>query len=254
MVQTDPRWVRLPSEDTEYSDWQIDIQLRGCSEITSYLVHRYKLGTQSTYFKALFSSNDRFIESNTKRCSIEIPEELPFRIGREEFELFLNYFYRFPNKENYYRFERQHQEWYRWRHEDLMPMLYLSDYFGVEALSKAMFEFFHHSCHYCTLKVHLIEWVSKAYQFAETFPIGNLQAEIERVCFQNSKCDLNAILNLLPTPVLRQQFFDGVFTNRPECFCEGWDLGKRVFLILQEFPELVIQDQTSKAQNKLNIK
>ena len=46
-------WARLPSGDTDYSDWRLDIKFPGCNDTTSYLVHRYKVGPQSTYFGSI---------------------------------------------------------------------------------------------------------------------------------------------------------------------------------------------------------
>ena len=159
-----PSWVRLPSEGTEYTDWQIDVEFHGTVDVTSYLVHRFKLGPQSTYFKSVFHDKHSFIESNEKRCSIKFPEEIAADLHRGHFEGFLDYFYC--------------DGLWKWREPEILPFLYLSDYFGVEKLQKECLEV----ARYNMACSSSMEWIAGAYRLGDILSIEFIQSTIESIC------------------------------------------------------------------------
>ncbi len=185
-----PCWTRLPSQDTEHSDWQLDVQFYGSSDTMSYAVHRFELGMQSTYFSSIFRHNEAFVESTTQRSFIIFPGDLPVDVQQKHFELFLNFLYRRhtcdcdedacdADEDDISVFLFYYHVWGR---SDLLPLLYLSDHFGVKALRKRIAQdFIIRKLHYndCPL-----DWIIQVYHLADRLSMTRLKSRIERWCLK----------------------------------------------------------------------
>ncbi len=173
---SEPSWVRLPCEDTEYSDWQINVLYPSNSqdsielEPVSYLVHRFKIGPQSNYFKSIFRDKNQFSEATSRISTIEFPVGIPMHLSPSHFEHFLDCLY-----SNARGGESDKEE--------LLSLLYLADYFGVEELRSQAID----RIRYKLAFEPSHEWIANAYQLADSLSIEEFLFTIEWVC----RCNLD---------------------------------------------------------------
>lgn len=136
-------WAKIPfTNRIAYSDWQIDVKIMKSNhddddddddvDEASYLVHRYRIGSKSTYFKAIFNdANAFFSESHQKRSLVVFPANAPVTL--HDFEILLNYFY-IEENEREIAYEL-------WSHSEAVALLYFADYFGIKKLRKQAVDF-----------------------------------------------------------------------------------------------------------------
>ena len=177
-----PNWARLPDQETEYSDWQIDVKFRkddGTHDV-SYLVHRFRLGEESNYFKRICGDNETsFTESHENRSSIELP------VFQEDFELFLDYLYAESKEKKSFIKEFP---------DSNLALLYLTDYFDLPEARD-------------NITVNIIlritskasgEWLARVYVMAETLSIPEILFRMTQIFLTSDKFFCK-VLDNLPT-------------------------------------------------------
>lgn len=167
------RWARLPHEETKYSDWQIDVRFISNEsfdedETISYLVHRYAIGPQSTYFNVAFDDNNGFSESRERRSTIQFPADR--EITRDHFEGLLDFVY---DNNTIKRLELDPDK--------ALAMLYLADYFGIETAREQVQAFLRSELNSPTCSGLFL---AKLYGLAELLSMEELQDAIANTKFR----------------------------------------------------------------------
>lgn len=137
-------WSKSPQEDAKYADWKIEVRcvptgieiatsndetetkdkievslddsLPKSIEVVTYSVHRSTLGVQSEYFERVFLGG--YAESTQKKSAINLSTPV---VTLEHFENILDYFY---------------TEEVNLNSDDVVSIIHLSDYLGIEELRK----------------------------------------------------------------------------------------------------------------------
>lgn len=265
-----PRWARIPDQETEYSDWQIDVTCfwtpvkprdrkdsdddnnGNCKDDiengngnnresrfvrSSYLVHRYRIGSQSEYFHSIFRDNDIFSERHERRSVIEFPADAPVNLHYGFFEHLLSYFYCDDARRKASTLN-----------EDVdLPMLYLADYFGVTNLRKKALKAIRsklepkHSAP--------MEWVAKLYRLAEALSIEEFQDSIAMICHDDSSC-FRGVWELLQTSDLKRKLLYHISRLRTKMPDKGTTWSPSVTYVIRSNPEIVDKDLFSELTDK----
>mmetsp|Transcript_7166 Transcript_7166/g.17462 ORF Transcript_7166/g.17462 Transcript_7166/m.17462 type:complete len:386 (+) Transcript_7166:130-1287(+) len=206
-----PHWARLPHDETEYSDWQIDVKFIGhsttqernkridksedgekeecChfiassddevpSEVFSYLVHRYTIGPQSDYFNFLFGKSNFFSESIDRKSKFEFSADVG--VNHQHFEDFLDLLY---DKTTITPAGTKAVS--ELNTNKAIGMLYFADYFGIELVRAEATDFLRSridvqsnsppsSCS--------VEELSKIYTMTESLSVEELSDAISKRC------------------------------------------------------------------------
>jgi len=123
-------WSKTPEKDAKYADWKIEVMYFPVEktplpetgnqpkaiEVVTYSVHRSTLGVQSEYFERIFLGG--YSESALKKNTIELPSPL---VTLDHFEGILEYCYTGVIDLNA---------------ENVVSIINLSDYLGIEELRK----------------------------------------------------------------------------------------------------------------------
>ncbi len=203
------RWARLPEGETKYSDWQIDVRFISGDdfdkdETISYLVHRYAIGPQSTYFNVAFDDNNGFSESRVRRSTIQLPADRD--ITRTHFEYFLDFMY---DSSTIKKLELDPDK--------ALAMLYLADYFGVQTAREQVQKFLQSELNSPTCSGLFL---AKLYSLAEFLSLEELQDAIANTKFRQRlsiKVLYDAITNdirLDTMPLFFPSFWSGL--KKPE--------------------------------------
>ena len=158
-----PLWVKLPSETTKSTDWQMDISFEGNLEVTSFMVHQSRLGPQSEYFNVLFRENG-FSESHTKKSAIQFPASIPVDLECDHFEKFLDFFYLDVSP--------------RWDENEVLSLLYLADYFEVKNLRERYMDIIQYNLVFNQSHA----WIASAYQLADVLSKGDIKCTVAWLC------------------------------------------------------------------------
>ena len=262
-----PHWARMPDQETEYSDWQIDVKCfwtpdkpkeganGNCKDgkenvnaydtnrdgrfvTASYLVHRYRIGCQSEYFDSIFRDNsDIFSERHERRSVIEFPADAPVNLHYGFFEHLLSYFYCDDARRKASTLN-----------EDVdLPMLYLADYFGVKKLRKKALNAIRSKLQ----RKHSVpmEWVAKLYRLAEALSIEEFQDSIAIMCHNDTSC-FRGVWGLLQTSDLKHKLLYRICCLRKKIPDKGTTWSPSATYVIRSNPEIVDKDLFSKLTDK----
>ena len=241
---SEPSWVRLPSEDTEYSDWQINVVFQSNYQeevdVVSYLVHRFKIGPQSNYFKSIFREKNHFSEATKKMSTVEFPVGIPVLLQPSHFEHFLDFLYTniVPGG---------------WDKQEMLSLLYLADYFGVEDLRSQAVDRIRYNLAFETSH----EWIANAYHLADSLSIEEFLFTIEWVSRCNSDY-FTGVWGKLATIDLQRKFMHRLCQTKKsdarnvteEFFIRNLEWRTLVLHVLQSSPDVVDEELFSKITDK----